>query len=155
RIPGVLPTLLDETLRRAAAVFDKAILIGIAVAVDPLQSEFDIGPQRLDKTEGAGSLIISPGQHQGEWGGVYAPVVSAERDLAQGRHLPFARLVQDLSRFGVLLGIETLRLSGAQERQNAPGHSGSHPQTLQSGDDAIPAEWSAEPGHSGIWVGSV
>src|SRR5437660_8198315 len=66
RVPGILPTLISEAGGALAVIFDKAVMIRIAIGVDPLQRRLDIRPDTADRVEIAGARVIGAGEHDEE-----------------------------------------------------------------------------------------
>src|SRR5262249_36845607 len=93
RIVRIFPALMHKSFGRMTEVLDKAISITVAVAVDPLQGELEVRPDRLDELPVSRSLKVSTGQKHEQGGGVHTAVVPAEGNLAQGGHLAAARFV--------------------------------------------------------------
>src|SRR5690348_5916789 len=54
----VLPPLLEQPAFSMASVFNKAVMIGIAGAIDPVQGSFDIRPNTAQEVQIVGSLVI-------------------------------------------------------------------------------------------------
>ena len=152
RVVRILPSLVDEALRVAAGVLDEAVAVGVAVVVDPAQGGFDVGPDRLDERPVGGAFVVGARQEHEQRRGVDAAVVAAERDFAEGGHLAAARLVEDLARLGVALGIDFRGLVGGQIGQDAAGQGRVEPEAFQSGNDAVAAEGRAEPGDAGVGI---
>src|SRR5437868_2057398 len=59
----ILPTLLDEAFGRAAEIFDEAVPVGVAVAIDPTQCQLDVGPDGAQELEVADTLVVSRREH--------------------------------------------------------------------------------------------
>ena len=110
RVVGILPALVGEALLGGALIFDKAVAIGIAGAVDPAQRRLDRGPQLAQRLLVAGALEIEAGQQHEQRRRIDAAVILRERHLAQRRHLAAAHLVQDLAGLGVGERIDRLGL---------------------------------------------
>ena len=133
-------------------VLHEAVAVAVAVAVAPRQGRLDLGPDRLDRREVAGALVISAGQHDEERRRVDRPVIFAERHLAEVGHLPMPRLVQDLARLRVGGGIDRLRLRRREIAQHAPCDRGIDPQHHHGRDDAVAPEHGREPWDAGVGV---
>ena len=101
RVEGILPALVGQPLLGGAPIFDKAVLVGIAGTVDPLQRRLDRRPQLGQRFVVAGALDIEAGQQNEQRGRIDAAVILRERHLAQRRHLAAAHLVQDLAGLGI------------------------------------------------------
>ena len=44
RVVRILPTLMDEAVLRLAAIFDEAVAIQVAIAIDPGERALDVWP---------------------------------------------------------------------------------------------------------------
>ena len=130
-IEGVLPALVAQPARRRLEVFDEAVVVAIAGAVDPRQRAVDRRPQAAQRVEIAGRLRIAAGQHDEQRRRVDAAVIKPERNLAQRGHLAGAHLVQDFTRLGVGLRIVVGRLMGREPLEHAERDARIEPQALQ------------------------
>ncbi len=97
----IFPTLVAHAPAGALGVLDEAIMVGIAVEVDPLEGAQDCG-EELDEE----ILVVEPvhhfySGHQEERRAVDRSVVGRVRDQFEVGQLAVARLVQDLA--GLLL----------------------------------------------------
>ena len=149
---GILPALVGEPLLGRAVVFDEAVAVGIAGPVDPGERGLDGGPQIHDGGVVAGALGIETRQHDEQRRGIDAAVIKAERHLAQGCHLAFAHLVQDLSRLRVRGRIVGLGLERGEAPQHALRDARIEPEHLQRGDQSVAAERGRIPGDAGIGI---
>ena len=98
RVNAVLPALVGKAGGGPAGIVDQAVLIGVAVALDPFGRRADGRPEPVDQRDIAGALQIGAGEGHVERRGVHAAVVEPERDLLDRRHLAATRLVHDLAR---------------------------------------------------------
>src|SRR4030095_5572253 len=130
RVMRIFPTLMNETVFRPAAVFDETVTIRVAVLVDPLNCAPDVRPDRLDKSAVTRALIKCACQHHKKRCRVDAPVVAPERHLAQDGHFIIAKLMQDLARLRVLLGLLSVGLMGSEIRQDTSRDGWIEPQAL-------------------------
>ena len=112
------------------------------------------GPEPLHELGVIRPFVVRPEEHQEEWCRVDAPVVQPERDLARRRHLARARLVEDLARFRVLLGINDARLPVCQVRQDPFGDRGIHPERLQCGNQPVATKRGAKPRYPSVGIGA-
>ena len=119
RVVGILPALVGETLLGGTIVFDEAIAVGIARAIDPGEGGLDRRPQLPDGGVVAGALRIETREHHEQRRGVDAAVIETEGHLAQPCHLAFAHLVQDLARLGIRGRIVDLCLISGKPVQHA------------------------------------
>jgi len=62
RVVGIFPSLIGQALFAGAFVFDEAIAIGVAWAIDPGERRLDRRPQRDDGFAIAGALDIKSGE---------------------------------------------------------------------------------------------
>ncbi len=134
RVEGILPALVGKPLLGGALIFDEAVLVGIAGAVDPLQRRLDRRPQLGQRCLVAGAFDIKAGQQNEQRGGIDAAVILRERHLAQRGHLAAAHLVQDLAGLGVGERICGLGLEESEPPQHALRNARIDPQHLQRGD---------------------
>ncbi len=151
-IVRVLPALLHETFGRALLVFDKAILIAVAIDIHPFDGTLDIRPNFLQEREICGATIVRAGEHHEERRGIHAAVVTREGHFVHDGHFATPHLMQDLSRLGVALRNLFRCLRFREIFQDAFGDARRHPQTLQRGDDSIAPEHGVEPWHTGVGV---
>ena len=151
-VVGVLPALIGQALLGGAIVFDEAVAVGIAGAVDPGQRRFDVRPQRRDGLVVAGPLGIEAGEHDEQRRRIDAAVIEAERDFAERRHLAAAHLVQDLAGLRVRGGIVGGGLERGEPAQHAARDAGIEPEHLQRGDQSVAAERGRVPGDARIWI---
>ena len=103
---AVLPALVDQPIGVAAAVFDEAVAVAVAVGLEPAQRRLDVRPELEHGGEIAGPLEVGAGEHDEERRGIDAAVVAAERHFAELGHLAEAHLVQDLAGLGVGGGVD-------------------------------------------------
>ena len=94
----IFPTLVAHAAAGALGVLDEAVMVGIAVGVDPLESAPDRG-QELDEQ----ILVVEPVHHfdrgdQEERRAVDGSVVGRVGDEFQVGQFAVASLVQDLAR---------------------------------------------------------
>ena len=61
-VVGVLPALVGEAGFAGAAIFDEAVAVDVAGAINPVQRRLDIGPKLAQGFDVAGMLDIEPGQ---------------------------------------------------------------------------------------------
>src|SRR5438876_9757520 len=127
RVVRVFPALLCQTIGRTPIVLDKAILVEIAKAIDPIQRAYHVGPNGLEKFAIARSIEVSGGQQNKQWRGIDAAIIAPERHFAQRWHLAAAGFMQNLAWFGVLLGGNIHGLSSGQIRKNSAGNSRRNP----------------------------
>ena len=109
-VPGVFPALLDKPIRRVAGVLDKSIAISIAIAFQPIQGMLDVGPNRSDKIQIMSAFEIGAGEHDKQRRRVNGAVVTGKWYFSEGGHFACARFMHDLSRLGVPVRIDGLRL---------------------------------------------
>ena len=119
RIVGILPSLVGQALFAGAAIFDKAVAIGVAQPVDPAERRLDGRPQLRQGFLVAGALGIEAGKQHEQRRRVDAAVVLAKRHLVQRRHFPGAHLVQDLARLCIGKRIGLFRLIRGKAAQHA------------------------------------
>jgi hypothetical protein len=55
RVVGVFPSLIGEAFLGLAEIFDEAVAVPIAVAIDPLQRRLGVGPELADGIEIGGA----------------------------------------------------------------------------------------------------
>src|SRR5439155_4986054 len=110
RVIRILPALLNQSAISARRVFDKPIAVGVAVFIHPTQRRLNIWPQLLDQPAVTGAIVVCPGEHYEERCGVNRPVITAEGNLSQVRHLAVAQLVQNLAGLRLVGGIQLRRL---------------------------------------------
>src|SRR5208337_2725676 len=84
-VVGIFPALILQPFRGRAGIFEKAVAIGVARAVDPMQRALDIRPDLTEEVLVAGALNIETGQKNEERRGIDAAVIKAERNLAERR----------------------------------------------------------------------
>ena len=118
-VTAILPTLVGQPLVRLARIFDEAVAIPVAIIVDPGERGDDVGPDVPDRVEIAGALIILRGKHHEQWRGINRSIITAERHLAERRHLAAAPLVQDFARLGIRRGVMFGRLQIGQRPEHA------------------------------------
>ena len=143
---------MHQPLRRLAVVLHETVAVAIAVAVDPVKGRLDVGPERSNKFQVAGSLVVGAGQQHEQRRGIHAAVVAAKWHLAQLGHFSAARLVQDLARLGVLFGNHLHCLGRGQVSQHTAGKARPQPQALQRRDDSVAAKRRVEPRHARVGV---
>ena len=119
RVLRVFPALLHQAFGAAARVFDEAVAVAIAVALDPFQRVQDIRPDRANELGIARAAVIRAGQSDEQWRGVGGAVVAAERYLARARHFAAASLVQNLARLAIALGVLDGCLGRGEKREHA------------------------------------
>src|SRR5262249_53571329 len=151
-VAAALPALIDEPPLVPAGALDELVAIEIAELVDPAQRRLDVRPDRAQRLDIAGALVIGSSQHDEERRRRDTAEVEAERHLAEDRHLAVALLMQDLSGLGVDRGVAVSRLRRRQIAQHAAGDGGIDPQHHQRGDYGIAAENRAVPGYARIRV---
>ena len=110
-------------------------------------------PERPQRLGLPGAVQPGAGQRHEQRRRIDAAVVAAERHLAQFRHLAVAHLVQDLAGLGIRRRIEAGGLHRRQVPQHAERDGRVEPERQPGGDQRIPAEDGAEPGHAGIGEG--
>ena len=152
RVTGILPSLIDKSVRRKAEVLDEAVPIPVPVPLHPRERELDVRPNAADQVQIPGALGVGSREHDEERRRVHASVVAAERHLSQRRHFAAAHLVDDLPGLRVEVEALLLRLGLCEETKDAIRQPGVHPKNLQRGDDSIPPEGRAEPGNSGVRI---
>ena len=108
-----------NAVRGAARILDETVVVGVAVAVDPVKRSLDLRPDRMDEREVGRALEVGVSEHDEQRRGVDAPVVAPEWNLAQCRHFPRAHLVQDLPGLGVAGGVDFRGLRRGEEGQHA------------------------------------
>ncbi len=141
-----------KPVRRVARVLDEAVAVAVAVVVDPVERALDVRPDVSEELAVARAVPILAGEHHEERRRVDAAVVAAERHFAHARHLAVAHLVDDLARLRLLRLVHAVGLRRGEELEHAARDAGVDPQRLECGDDAVAAEWSAEPRHSGVRI---
>ena len=154
RVLRVFPALLYQAFVAAPAVFDEAVAVEVAVAVDPLQRQQHLRPDAADEFEVAGARVVGAGQQHEQRRGVHRAVVAAERNLAGGRHLALARLVQDLARLGIALRVLLGGLRGGEEAEHAARQRRVDPQELERSEDAVAPEGGGVPRYAGVRIGA-
>lgn len=92
---------MHQPLGRVSSVFDNPIAVDIAVPVDPLQGQLDVGPDRFDKRHIPGALVVGRRQDDEERGRVHRAVILPERDLAERREFPEPGFVEDFARLSI------------------------------------------------------
>ena len=152
RIDGILPALVHQALFGRPPVFDEAVAIRIARAVDPAERGLDGGPQRGNRRHVAGSLGIKARKQDEQRRRIDAAVVEPERNLAQRRHFARTHLMQDLA--GLASAAESLAVAwiGREPAQHAARDGGVAPQHLHRGDQAVAAECGRVPGNAGVRI---
>src|SRR5581483_4856316 len=110
----VLPALIDQTLAGAAAIFDEAVAVAIAEALDPIERRRDMRPDLADERDIAGPFETSAGEHDEKRRRIDAAVIFAERHFAKRRHFAVPDLVKNLAGLGVRPGIDLRRLIGGE-----------------------------------------
>src|SRR5262249_34227151 len=113
------PSLLDESLLAVRCVFDEAVAINVAIAIDPFQGEVDMGAQVIEKLHIAGVLEVASGEHEEERCTVDAAVVTAKRNFAEIGHFSAAGFVQDFAGLSFVLEINFGRLGRCQKLENS------------------------------------
>ncbi len=150
----ILPALMNESAWRLAAVFREAVAVPIAVPVDPLKRRFDVGPEQFQERAVCCAFVIRARQEHKERRGVGTAIVTPEGHLLGHGHLSVPRLVQDLSRLGILFGNHFRGLRRGQVGEHPASQPGTQPQTLESGDQAVAAKRRVEPRNAGVGIGS-
>ena len=148
----VLPSLVDEPVRRLPRVGDEAVGVARRARVEPGERPLDVRPDRLDEGEVRGALVVSARQRDEQRRRVDAAVVAPEGYLAERGHLALARLVENLARLGVLRGIGLGRLRLGQEREHPAGERRVDPQALERRDEPVAPEGRAVPRDAGVRV---
>src|SRR5713101_9846034 len=143
---------MDETEFRSPSIFYEAVAIGVAVMINPCESALDVRPNRLNECEVTRAPVVSAGKDDEKRRCVDATVIALERNLAQDGHLTRARLVKDLARLSVLLGVLHVRLRGSQVCQDAARETGIKPQALERSNNSVSSEFRAEPGNASIRI---
>ena len=113
-VVAVLPALVDQAIRVAAAVLDKSIAVTVAVSIEPRERSLDARPQFQDSGEVAGTLKIGACEHNKERRGINAAEVAAEWNFAKFGHFSEPHFVQDLAGLGVGLGVDLGGLAGSK-----------------------------------------
>ena len=144
-VAGILPTLIDETVRAFAEIFDEAIAVVVAVIVDPAERRFDVRPQVTHRIQIAGALEIIGGEQHEEWRGIGAAVIFPERHFPQHRHLAVTDFVQNLARLRVHRRIVLRRLCRGEKTKHALGEHRRGPERLKRRDQSVAAERRAKP----------
>ena len=128
RIRRILPALIDQARGALPVVFDKPVLIEVAIGVDPAQRRQRIRPQGPDSFDIAGACVVFAHQHHIEGRCIDAAVIAAERNFAKPGHLAATHFVQDLAGLGIALAIDFDRLGRGEEAQHSPRNRRVEPQ---------------------------
>src|SRR5437870_1405117 len=89
-VEGVLPALIGKPELAGAPVLDKAVIVGVAGTIDPLQRRLDRRPELREQFLIAGALDIEARQQDEQRSGIDAAVILRKRYFAQRRHLAAA-----------------------------------------------------------------
>src|ERR1051326_8818800 len=123
--------------------------------IDPLERAVYVWPNRLHKSAVACAPVVCARQHYKKRRCIDAPVVAPKRHFAQNSHFVIAEFVENLARLCVLLSLFCGCLVCGEIRQHAARDRWIEPETLERGDDPVPAEYCAEPGYSSVGIGTV
>ena len=143
-VARVLPRLVREPARRPALVLDEPVAVAVAVLVDPPERAqrglLELAHQRR---------VVGPAPDLGEQdeverGRVDGPVVGAEPVLGG---LAGPKLVDDLARLRVDVGVVLSRLELGEHLERRPRELGPEQQRLQTGDERVAPEDGHEPRH--------
>src|SRR2546423_3275099 len=134
------------------SVFHEAVAIEIAIIVHPVEGGTNIRPYLLNESAIPGALVIGSREHDEQWRRIHGTVIFRKWNLVQVRHLAVAKLVQNLSWLGLILWINLDGLSTCQIFKYALGEFWLHPQHLHGRDDAVAAEYRAEPRNTCIRI---
>ena len=142
----VLPTLVAHATTGALGVLDEAVLVRVAVEVDPFEGAQD-GGEQLDEQ----ILVVEPIHHfdrgdEEERGAVDGSVVGRVRDQLEVGELAVARLVQDFSRLLLARRVDLPSLMLREVAQGSARDFRIEHQGLDGGDQRIAAERGREPG---------
>src|SRR6476660_8895971 len=76
RVMRILPTLLNQAIRRETCILHESITIPVAEVVDPVDCRSDIPPDRFHQLAIACSFEVSGGQKQKQRGRINASIIS-------------------------------------------------------------------------------
>src|SRR5437667_11618027 len=122
---------------------------------DPSKRALDVWPNRLCEGTVARAPVICSGEHNKKRRGIDAAVVPLKRNFSQRGHFVRAYLVYHLARLRILLRVVGVGLGRCQVRQDATCDSRVKPQTLQRGDNSVPAEYRAEARNTSVRIGAI
>ena len=131
RILRILPPLLNQANRRTSGIFDEAVAVAIAVAVDPIKGALDVWPESPEKREISRAFVVGAGKHDEQRRRVDAAVVLPKRHFVKARHLAVARLVKNLSGLGVVRLIDAIGLPRSEVFQHPARNAWIDPQRLE------------------------
>ena len=94
-----------------ACIFNKAVPIGVAKCLDPLQSRLDIRPDLFDRRNVAGPLEIHPCKHDKKRRCIDSAVVMPEWHFSEPRHFAVPGLMQNFAGLRIGQRIEGCCLS--------------------------------------------
>ena len=149
RIVGILPALVAQAPLGRTAIAQKTIEAGRLRGPDPGHGGLQGRQQTGDEAPIGAALEVIARQHHEQRRGVHRAVVLAKGHLAEGRHFPQPRLMQDLAGFGVAGRVVLMGLVLSQKPEHSPGQARLHQEQLTRRDQSVAAEGTAEPGHAG------
>src|SRR5215471_17891456 len=95
RIPGIFPSLIGQTARRAAKILDETIAVEVGASVDPFERTVNVRQHVVHKLFVGRAVERLAQKDEPQWRGIDGSVIRAERYFAGARHLAFAEFVQD------------------------------------------------------------
>jgi hypothetical protein len=143
-----VPSVVEAGLGIAALVLDVAILVAIAVVVDPghggARLALDVAHELVVPRPALVFLEQDEEQHRAVGGAVVGRV----RPILERGQLAQADLVQDLPRLGVPERIVLARLQEGQRPERGRRQLGDEGERLEAGEQAIAPEHRHEPGEA-------
>ncbi len=148
RVPRVLPALVGQAALGQPLVLDEAVVVQIAVVVDPLERREGVGPQLLDQLVISRPALVCIEEHDPQRRRIDRAVVRRVRNLTRACKLPVAQLVQDLARLSIPPVVDLGRLIVRKETERVACDLRPDRQQLDAGDDRVASKEAAEPGHA-------
>src|SRR4029079_7358250 len=99
RILRVFPPLMNESFFRAAMIFHKQISVLIAVMIDPVQSERNIGPDAFNEVQITGLVVVGGCKHDKQRGGIYTPIIPTKWNFAEPCNFASTHFMKNISGF--------------------------------------------------------
>ena len=137
RIPGVFPSLVDQTFFRGALVLDVAIVVLIAVFRHPLQRRFDGISELVEKPQFSRPGRVARDQNQEKRRRVNRAVIGRLGNFIDMRHLAYPELMHDLARLLIAPFLDLAPLILRQQPECLLGHAGITGEGLERGDETI------------------